>query len=120
VPEICRHTCSYDSSQLRFTWYTGQGLLFSGFINPGGAQCEPLHLDPGAQGTMYMVNWRNQPGEDLHFDRSASFVLGGDASGTTSDDGQIGFSEASGGFRFEYAISLSAKEPRHALPRRLS
>ncbi len=102
VPDRCRHTCPYDSSQLRLTWYTALGLQFNGFINPGGAGCEPLHPEPGAEGTLYMVNWRNQPGVNLNFDRSVSFVLGEDQSGLTSDSGEMSFNQTTGGFRFQY------------------
>ncbi len=102
LPDRCRHTCPYDSSQLRLTWYTALGLQFNGFINPGGAGCEPLHPEPGAEGTLYMVNWRNQPGVNLNFDRSVSFVLGEDQSGLTSDSGEMSFNQTTGGFRFQY------------------
>jgi hypothetical protein len=103
----CDNACPYDVSQLRFTWYDGLGLDFSGFVNPNAVRCPPLPLEPGTAGSMQLVNWLNHPGDNLGMDHTPSFVLGEGGAGSTSDGGEISISEASsGGFKFAYESPL--------------
>jgi Lysyl oxidase len=102
----CENACSYNVSQIRFTWYDRIGLTFQGFIARGGAGCPPLHPDPGVPGMMLMTNWLNQPQQDLGLDHDASFVLGEKGEGATSDGGEITVSTKSSGYAFTYKADL--------------
>jgi hypothetical protein len=102
----CENACAYDLSQLKVTWYDRLGLTFQGFINAGGAGCQPLHPDPGASGMFSMVNWLNARKQDLGFDHSASFVLGDGGEGATSDGGDLIVTPKSSGYAFTYTADL--------------
>ena len=76
----------------------------AGFVDGSAAGCPRLTLDPGTSGTLQLVNWLNQSGDNLGFDHAVSFVLGDKGEGQTSDNGDFTINAASNGFRFTYKV----------------
>ena len=100
----CDNACRYSVGQLRMTWYDALGLHVSGFISPG--LCEPLHPDPGKQGTIQMVNWLTARREDTGLEHKTTFVMGNGGIGTAANGGTVILSESRRVIDFAYTAPV--------------
>jgi len=96
----CAHACSYGTSQIRMTWYTYNGLLFSMFVRNGG--CPALNPAPGETGTVVMNRFLTATRIDTGLEHRATFVMNDTSSADVSNGGTIQFTPGTGGSFFAY------------------